>query len=49
MNLADIIVLFLVAAVVAGAVWLMRRPKKSGCCGNCAACACGCGEKEKKQ
>ena len=48
MNLADIIILFMVAAIVGFAVWLMRRPKKSGCCGSCDSCPCGCGQKEKK-
>ena len=48
MNLSDIIVLLLVAAAVGFAVWLMRRPKKSGCCGDCSSCACACGQREKK-
>ncbi len=43
MNLSDIIVLLLVAAAVGFAVWLMRRPKKSGCCGDCSSCGCSCG------
>ncbi len=48
MNLSDIIVLLLVAAAAGFAVWLMRRPKKSGCCGNCSSCGCSCGQREKK-
>ena len=49
MNLADIIILLIVAAAVGTAIWLMRRPKKSGCCGSCASCACSCGQREKKE
>ena len=47
MNLADIIVLLLVAGAVGVAVWLLRRPKKSGCCGDCASCGCGCSAQKK--
>ena len=47
MNLADIIVLLLVACAVGGAVWLMRRPKKSGCCSDCASCGRCCSARKK--
>ena len=48
MNLYDIIILLLVAAAVGFAVRQMRKPKKSGCCGSCSACACGCTQRENK-
>ncbi len=48
MNLYDILILLLVAAAVGFAVRQMRRPKKSGCCGSCASCACACTQRENK-
>ena len=48
MNMYDIIILLLVAAAVGFAVRQMRKPKKSGCCGSCSTCACGCTQRENK-
>ncbi|MBO6303365.1 MAG: FeoB-associated Cys-rich membrane protein [Ruminiclostridium sp.] len=45
MNLVDIILIVLIAAAVAGALFVMIRDKKKGkgCCGNCSCCG-GSGE-----
>ena len=48
MNLYYIIISLLVAAAVGFAVRPMRKPKKSGCCGSCSTCACGCTQRENK-
>ena len=48
MNLYDILILLLVAAAVGFAVRQLRKPKKAGCCGNCASCACECAKRENK-
>ena len=41
MNGADVLVLALVAAAVAGAVYLLRSGRSGGCGGDCAHCT-GC-------
>lgn len=41
MNAADVLVLALIAAAVAGAVYLLRSGRSGGCCGDCTHCT-GC-------
>ena len=50
MNGYDILLLVLIAAALALAVYVLRRKNKRGgsCCGDCAACAMKC-EKEKER
>ena len=39
MTQADLITLLILALVVAGIVWYLRRQKKNGsCCGGCSGC-----------
>ena len=46
MNLPTILVLIALAAALFFALRRIRR-KGTGCCGDCANCACQCGRKEK--
>ncbi len=45
MNIADAVVLLLVAGVIAVALRLMAKQKKSGCTGCCASCGCACSQR----
>ena len=45
MNGADVLVLALVAAAVAGAVHLLRSGHSGGCGGDCTHCT-GCGRRQ---
>ena len=48
MNIADIIVLLVIIAVIGTAVWIIRRNKKNGKCScgcDCSQCGQGCQKK----
>ena len=55
MKPIDILVIFIIAAIIGGASYYIYRAKKSGkkcigcpssssCGGNCASCQCNCGK-----
>ena len=59
MNGIDYIVLAVILIIVGGAIFYIRKAKKSGrkcigcpssgsCSGKCGSCACGCGKTEQK-
>ncbi|MBR2303969.1 MAG: FeoB-associated Cys-rich membrane protein [Ruminococcus sp.] len=50
MNVADIILIVVIAGVLGFALWLNRRRKKNGSCCGGSSCTCctGCKTSEKK-
>ena len=51
----DLIIVFVIAAILGGAGYAVYRSKKAGkkcigcpdsgsCCGGCSSCSCGCGK-----